>query len=203
MVRDTAISRLKNELKDYNPKNAENDGFELKIDEDNLTKLEAVLNGAPDTLYEGGKFLLSIDVPREYPFQPPKVKFTTKIWHPNVSSVTGCICLDILNKTWAASMTLRVILVSIQALLSAPVPDDPQDAIVASMYTKDRNLYNKTARFWTHKFAGRSNKDTEFEDFEQKINDLKDITGKKDEIKLLIALSNNNWDTNNAFDNTN
>lgn len=32
-----------------------------------------------------------------YPFEPPKMKFITKVWHPNVSSVTGAICLDILK----------------------------------------------------------------------------------------------------------
>ena len=34
---------------------------------------------------------------RRYPFEPPKVKFKTKVWHPNVSSQTGAICLDILK----------------------------------------------------------------------------------------------------------
>ena len=65
-------------------------------------------------------------IPDTYPFNPPKVRFLTKIWHPNVSSVTGAICLDILKDQWAAAMTLRTVLLSLQALMAAPEPDDPQ-----------------------------------------------------------------------------
>ena len=43
--------------------------------------------------YEGGVFVVDIVIPQSYPFEPPKMKFETKIWHPNVSSQTGAICL--------------------------------------------------------------------------------------------------------------
>ena len=62
----------------------------------------------------------------QYPFVPPKMRFTTKVWHPNVSSANGAICLDILKDQWSPALTLKTALLSLQALLSSPQPDDPQ-----------------------------------------------------------------------------
>jgi ubiquitin-conjugating enzyme (huntingtin interacting protein 2) len=89
---------------------------------------------------------LEIHVPETYPFNPPKVKFLTKIWHPNISSVTGAICLDILKDNWAAAMTLRTVLLSLQALLAAAEPDDPQDAVVANQFRENHEMFCKTAK---------------------------------------------------------
>lgn len=38
-------------------------------------------------------------------------------------------------------------------MLQDPVPDDPQDAVVAKMYTKNRREFNDTARSWTKSYA--------------------------------------------------
>ena len=85
----------------------------------------------------------------QYPFVPPKMKFKTKVWcawhchsadavqgwaepchgrrrHPNISSATGAICLDILKDEWSPALTLKTALLSLQALLASPAPDDPQ-----------------------------------------------------------------------------
>ncbi|KAI5407544.1 Phosphatidylinositol/phosphatidylcholine transfer protein sfh6, variant 4, partial [Lathyrus oleraceus] len=78
-----------------------------------------------------GVFQIEITIPDGYPFEPPKMKFTTKVWHPNISSQSGAICLDILKDQWSPALTLKTALLSVQALLSAPQPDDPQDAVVA------------------------------------------------------------------------
>lgn len=64
---------------------------------ENFSELKGEIAGPPDTPYEGARFQLEIKIPETYPFNPPKVRFVTKIWHPNVSSVTGAICLDILK----------------------------------------------------------------------------------------------------------
>ncbi len=88
------------------------------------------------------------------------MKFDTKIWHPNISSQTGAICLDILRNEWTPALTIRTAMLSLQALLCAPEPgrhadllDDPQDAEVAKQYKGDRELFMTTAKYWTENFA--------------------------------------------------
>ena len=54
------------------------------------------------------------------------MRFISKVYHPNVSSANGAICLDILKDQWSPALTLKTALLSLQALLSSPEPDDPQ-----------------------------------------------------------------------------
>lgn len=112
--------------------------------------------GPPGTPYEGGKFVVDIEVPMEYPFKPPKMQFDTKVYHPNISSVTGAICLDILKNAWSPVITLKSALISLQALLQSPEPNDPQDAEVAQHYLRDRESFNKTAALWTRLYASET-----------------------------------------------
>ena len=43
--------------------------------------------GPQDTPYDGGKFIVNIDFSDNYPFKAPKVKFVTKIFHPNIDKL--------------------------------------------------------------------------------------------------------------------
>jgi ubiquitin-protein ligase len=61
--------------------------------------------GPGDSPYSGGVFFLSIHFPTDYPFKPPKVNFTTRIYHPNINS-NGSICLDILRDQWSPALTI-------------------------------------------------------------------------------------------------
>ncbi|KAM1067260.1 ubiquitin-conjugating enzyme E2 36-like [Malus sylvestris] len=61
--------------------------------------------------------------PEEYPMAPPKVRFLTKIYHPNIDKL-GRICLDILKDKWSPALQIQTVLLNIQALLSTPNPDD-------------------------------------------------------------------------------
>ena len=51
-------------------------------------------------------------------------------------------------------MTLRTVLLSLQALLAAAEPDDPQDAVVAQQYKEYPHIFEQTARHWTSVYAG-------------------------------------------------
>lgn len=54
---------------------------------------------------------------------------------------------------WSPALTLKTALLSLQALLASPQPDDPQDAVVANQYRSEFKTYEKTARYWTEAFA--------------------------------------------------
>jgi ubiquitin-conjugating enzyme (huntingtin interacting protein 2) len=82
------------------------------------------------------------------------MKFITKVYHPNISSASGAICLDILKDTWSPVLTLKSTLISLQSLLCSPEPNDPQDAEVARHYTTSKGSFNDTARYWTQIYAG-------------------------------------------------
>jgi ubiquitin-conjugating enzyme (huntingtin interacting protein 2) len=84
------------------------------------------------------------------------MKFITKVYHPNVSSASGAICLDILKDAWSPVLTLKSTLISLQSLLCSPEPNDPQDAEVAKHYMTSRSSFEDTARYWTHVYAGGS-----------------------------------------------
>jgi hypothetical protein len=72
-----------------------------------------------------------------------------QVWHPNISSQTGAICLDILKDEWSPALGIKTALLSLQLLLQCPEPDDPQDAVVAKQYISDRKEYEQQALNWT------------------------------------------------------
>merc|ERR1711981_1528576 len=110
------------------------------------------MGGPSDSPYEGGVFFLDINFPQDYPFKPPKVRFTTKIYHCNVNDQGG-ICLDILKGEWSPALTIAKVLLSVCSLLTDPNPDDPLVAEIARVYKTDRTKHDATARDWTRKYA--------------------------------------------------
>ena len=168
-------------------------GVHISLINDDLTELAGTIAGPPDTPYEGGTYHLEIKIPNTYPFNPPRVRFVTKIWHPNISSVTGAICLDILKDQWAAAMTLRTVLLSLQALLAAPEPDDPQDAVVARQFQDNQPVFRLTAQHWATVYAGADHKNS---DFDSLLTRLKDMG--VDEDSARVALSSCSWDITKA-----
>ncbi|KAF3396221.1 Ubiquitin-conjugating enzyme E2 1 [Penicillium rolfsii] len=122
--------------------------------QDDVTHLRGTFPGPPDTPYEGGTYKVDIKIPTDYPFRPPLMKFETKVWHPNVSSQTGAICLDTLSSAWSPVLTIKSALISLQSLLSTPEPKDPQDAEVANMMLQRPDEFKRVAREWAVIYAG-------------------------------------------------
>lgn len=168
----------------------------IELVDETYTRLRGEIAGPPDTPFEGGSYKLDIVIPETYPFNPPKVHFVTKIWHPNISSVTGAICLDILKDQWAAAMTLRTVLLSIQALLSAAEPDDPQDAVVAKQFKDTPRIYRRTAKLWAEVYAGApSSHDMEYDEKTKRLTSMGFSQNQS-----LVALSTHSWNFERAVE---
>lgn len=157
--------RIAKELEDV--KKDQLSGVTLEMaEDDDLSHLKGTFLGPPGTPYEGGLFEVDIKIPSEYPFKPPIMKFDTRIYHPNISSQTGAICLDILKDAWTPILTLKSSLISLQSLLQSPEPTDPQDAQVAKIYLSDPKKFAETAANWTKIYAPNENyKPTGKEDY--------------------------------------
>ncbi|XP_076108799.1 uncharacterized protein LOC143076809 [Mytilus galloprovincialis] len=147
----TATKRLNKELRQFSriPSSCCSAG---PINDD-MFNWEGSIQGPDGTPYAGGLFFLRLTIPSDYPFFPPKVKFTTKIYHPNINGSSGEISLGVLKEKWAPSLDIRKVLLNIILLLSCPDPDDPLEADAATLYETDRKQYDKTATEWTRKYA--------------------------------------------------
>lgn len=122
-------------------------GISAFPEEDNIFCWKGTITGSKETVFEGTEYRLSLSFSNDYPFKPPKVKFETCCFHPNVD-VYGNICLDILQvkmtfflclsttrnqrrstklnlfftfsylqDKWSSAYDVRTILLSIQSLL--------------------------------------------------------------------------------------
>ena len=122
------------------------------VSDDDMYNWQGYIAGPEDTPYAGGVFFLNINFPADYPFKPPSVKFSTKVYHPNVNS-TGSICVDILKDQWSPALTISKVLISISTLLDDPNPDDPLMPEIAQQYINNREEYNEKAKEWTQLYA--------------------------------------------------
>src|SRR5690348_11353942 len=113
------------------------------VDESNIYKWEVMIVGPPDTLYEGGLFKAHLDFPVDYPQRPPKMKFISEIWHPNIYT-NGEVCISILHspgpdtygfekacERWLAVHTAETILISVISMLSDPNDNSPANVEAA------------------------------------------------------------------------
>ncbi|KAL5109828.1 Ubiquitin-conjugating enzyme E2 S [Taenia crassiceps] len=129
------------------------DGVKLILNEADFSVIQATIDGPKDTPFEGGRFSIKLVLPSNYPTEPPRGYFTTKIFHPNINWRTGDICVDTLKKEWKPDLGLRHILMTIRCLLIAPNPESALNEEAGKLLLEDYNEYTKQARLFTEVHA--------------------------------------------------
>ena len=147
----TALKRITKEIVDFKKSQPLNIGLMQKKDDDAFNYF-AIMIGPDFSPYENGIFYLSICYPTDYPFKPPKCRFLTRIFHPNINSY-GSISLDILRDQWSPALTIGKAILSISSLLNQPNFDDILVPEVAALYKKNKYEYYKKAREFAEKYA--------------------------------------------------
>src|SRR5574343_62638 len=107
-MNSNAERRLLKDLKKLETEDSSS-GITATPDDDSLFRWKAVIFGPDDTEWEGGIFRLILEFTEDYPNKPPKVKFLTKMFHPNIYN-DGSICLDILQNMWSPGYDISRIL---------------------------------------------------------------------------------------------
>ncbi|XP_029428215.1 ubiquitin-conjugating enzyme E2 T isoform X2 [Rhinatrema bivittatum] len=155
-------SRLKRELQSLSTEPPP--GITCWQHDNRMDDLRAQILGGADTPYEKGIFSLEVILPERYPFEPPKIRFLTPIYHPNIDSA-GRICLDILKLppkgAWRPSLNISTVLTSIQLLMAEPNPDDPLMADISLLFKYNKQTFLKNARKWTEKHAVQKDENSE------------------------------------------
>jgi len=117
-----------------------------------------LLEGPEQSPFEGGIFALTVNIPNDYPFKPPKIKFETPIYHCNVNDM-GSICLDILQDQWSPGLTVPKALEAIRAMMKHPDTNNAlrqwiAELTLAHVATEGRDTrYFDNARESTQKHA--------------------------------------------------
>lgn len=140
------MERLLNEL------NMVKKSYDVELVDDNIYKWHIAVNGPDGTPYQGGTFLLRIEIPPNYPFASPSAIFETMVYHPNINK-KGEMCISMLDNNWKPSYSIDAILTSIVNILTNPDPNNPVDVKVCGEYLNHRQRYIETATMMTKKYA--------------------------------------------------
>lgn len=106
------------------------------------------------TPFAAGIFKIEVRFPENFPFAPPKIRFLTKIFHPNISLVSGYVCINILDiNEWSPALSIQNVLLSICSMLEQPNPDDPVEKEVGELYKTNKFMYEQKAREYTNLYA--------------------------------------------------
>lgn len=140
------VQQLVRELNELTQKPA--DGITVHINEDNITDVQADIEGPADTPFEGGVFRMKLVLSADFPQNAPKGYFLTKVFHPNIKN-TGEICVNTLKRDWKPTHGLRHVLMVIRCLLIEPFPESALNEEAAKLLLEDYEEYFKRAKMFT------------------------------------------------------
>tara|TARA_Y100000741_G_scaffold133577_1_gene100585 strand:- start:1007 stop:1714 length:708 start_codon:yes stop_codon:yes gene_type:complete len=134
MSKTLCIKRIIKDINDLEKNNLETHNIFFNTVEDDIYKLKVLIIGTTDTPYENGFYFFDINIPEDYPFAPPKVKFCTSNnktrFNPNLY-VDGKVCLSLINTwsgpKWTSCNSLTSVLLSLQAIvfIKNPLHNEP------------------------------------------------------------------------------
>lgn len=136
------------------------EGIKVTINEDDITDIQAAVDGPEETPYAGGYFRVKLVLSKNFPSEPPKGFFLTKIFHPNIAN-NGEICVNTLKKDWKPDYGIKHILLTIKCLLIVPNPESALNAEAGKMLLEQYDDYFTRAKMFTeiHAKAPRSQKE--------------------------------------------
>jgi ubiquitin-conjugating enzyme E2 D len=142
MATQTAsLLRINKEISKLTAEGSEANIVNVDIDETNIMRMTVTMLGPDETPYAKKNYKLTVNLPYDYPFSPPEVKFTTPIKHVNIND-NGDICIDILKKdSWKPVLNIMNVIHSISSLLSEPNFDDPFNPALFNAYKENPDVY--------------------------------------------------------------
>lgn len=125
------------------------DGVSLIVNEDNPLDVQALVEGPAKTPYEGGVFRVKLCLGADFPEQPPKAFFLTKIFHPNIGP-DGAVCVNTLKRDWDPSAwSIGHILQVIRCLLINPFPESALNEEAARLFMESYEEFSSHAAMIT------------------------------------------------------
>jgi len=145
------------------------DYFDPDVEYPDVTHWQITLIPPIGSNYEGGFFKIEAKFNENYPYSAPRMKFLTKIYHCNVSSSTGHICLNTIKEKWNKKNSMEDVLNHIIVLLYKQNPDSPLNSNAADNFTNNKSKFLEEVKKQIKEYAN--------------INDYENLT--KQGIKLI------------------
>ncbi|KAG9665122.1 hypothetical protein KCU95_g2581, partial [Aureobasidium melanogenum] len=136
--------------------------YDCYVSEADMFFWKIVIEGPPETPYEGCNFLLYLEMPENFPAFPPKGRFVTPVFHPNINR-HGRICHSIFDRDWTTDTTLKSVLDTVYGLLLQAEAGDAVHTTVTLGFHHDEVAFAEEARRHANKHGSKSREEWKYE----------------------------------------